>query len=121
MEQVELKSITQLSAKELIKVAQEFGTPLYVYHAEKIKEQYEKLASAFSESKVVFFYACKALTNISVLKYIRSLGANIDCSSINEAKLALHAGFLPQQVLYTSNGIGFDEIEEAVSLKVNIN
>jgi diaminopimelate decarboxylase len=121
MEQVELKSMTQISAKELVKAAQEFGTPLYVYHAEKIKEQYEKLTHAFSQSNVVFFYASKALTNISVLKYIRSLGANIDCSSINEAKLALHAGFLPQQILYTSNGIGFDEIEEAVSLKVNIN
>ncbi|MBL7744679.1 MAG: diaminopimelate decarboxylase [Chitinophagaceae bacterium] len=111
----------QLSPEQLTALAKEFGTPLYVYHAEKIKEQYEKLAKAFSGSNVVFFYACKALTNVSVLKYIRSLGANVDCSSINEAKLALHAGFLPQQVLYTSNGIGFDEIEEAVKLGVNIN
>ena len=113
--------MAQLTAKELIKAAQEFGTPLYVYHAEKIKEQYKKLTTAFNKSNVVFFYACKALTNISVLKYIKSLGANIDCSSINEAKLALHAGFLPNQILYTSNGIGFDEIEEAVLLRVNIN
>src|SRR5258706_2831464 len=121
MEQLKVKTMTQLSAKDLIKAAQEFGTPLYVYHAEKIKDQYAKLAAAFRQSNVVFFYACKALTNISVLKYIKSLGANIDCSSINEAKLALHAGFLPHQILYTSNGIGFDEIEEAVLLKVNIN
>ncbi len=111
----------QLSNEQLSQLAREFGTPLYVYHAEKIKEQYEKLATAFSGSNVVFFYACKALTNVSILKYIKSTGANIDCSSINEAKLALHAGFLPQQVLYTSNGIGFDEIEEAVNLRVNIN
>jgi diaminopimelate decarboxylase len=121
MEQLEVKPMAQLTAKQLIKAAQEYGTPLYVYDAGKISEQYEKLTSAFSQSNVVFFYACKALTNISVLKHIRSLGANVDCSSINEAKLALHAGFLPQQVLYTSNGIGFDEIEEAVLLKVNIN
>ncbi len=121
MEKMEVKTMAQLSATQLISAAEEFGTPLYVYHAEKIKEQYEKLTTAFSQSNVVFFYACKALTNISILKYIKSLGANIDCSSINEAKLALHAGFIPQQVLYTSNGIGFDEIEEAVALKVNIN
>jgi len=121
MEQLEVKPMTQLAAKELVEAAREFGTPLYVYHAEKIKEQYEKLTHAFRGSNVVFFYASKALTNISVLKHIKSLGANIDCSSINEAKLALHAGFLPQQVLYTSNGIGFDEIEEAALLKVNIN
>ncbi|MDP4264516.1 MAG: diaminopimelate decarboxylase [Bacteroidota bacterium] len=111
----------QLSNEQLIRAAKDFGTPLYVYHAEKIKEQYEKLTNAFSKSNVVFFYACKALTNISILSYIQSLGANIDCSSINEAKLALHAGFAPTQVLYTSNGIGFDEIEEAASLGVNIN
>ncbi len=111
----------QLSDEQLAALANKFGTPLYVYHAEKIKEQYEKLATAFSKSNVVFFYACKALTNVSILKYIRSLGANIDCSSINEVKLALLAGFLPQQILYTSNGIGFDEIEEAVTLGVNIN
>jgi diaminopimelate decarboxylase len=111
----------ELNNEQLIQLAQQFGTPLYVYHAEKIKIQYEKLTTAFSQSNVVFFYACKALTNVSILKYIKSLGANVDCSSINEAKLALHAGFLPSQILYTSNGIGFDEIEEAAGLKVNIN
>jgi diaminopimelate decarboxylase len=111
----------QLSTAQLQEIAKQFGTPVYVYHAEKIKQQYEKLTSAFSQSNVVFFYACKALTNISILKYMKSLGANVDCSSINEVKLALHAGFLPPQVLYTSNGIAFDEIQEAVRLGVNIN
>jgi diaminopimelate decarboxylase len=112
---------SQLSNQSLIELAKEFGTPLYVYHSEKIKEQYEKLVSAFSGSNVVFFYASKALTNVSVLKYICSLGANVDCSSINEVRLALHAGFSPERILYTSNGIGFDEIEEAAGFGVNIN
>jgi len=111
----------QLSPEYLISLGQQFGTPLYVYHAEKIKEQYNKLTAAFSNSDTLFFYACKALTNVNILKYICSLGANVDCSSINEAKLALHAGFPPSRILYTSNGIGFDEIEEAVSLGIIIN
>ena len=110
-----------LSPQQLIAIAGEFGTPLYVYHAEKIKEQYEKLVTAFSNMNTVFFYACKALTNINILKYIKSLGANIDCSSINEVKLALHAGFTAERILYTSNGIAFDEIEEAKELGVIIN
>ncbi len=110
-----------LSGQYLIELANEFGTPLYVYHAEKIKEQYQKLTTAFSNSNTVFFYACKALTNINILRYIKSLGANIDCSSINEVKLALYAGFPPARVLYTSNGISFSEIEEAQSLGVIIN
>ncbi|MFX4914282.1 hypothetical protein ABTC20_18905, partial [Acinetobacter baumannii] len=54
-------------------------------------------------------------------QHIQRIGANIDCSSINEAKLALRAGFKGSQILYTSNGIHFSEIEEAVSLGVYIN
>lgn len=110
-----------LSYTQLAGIAEEFGTPLYVYHAEKISEQYSKLVNAFANSDVKFFYACKALTNISVLRHIKSIGANIDCSSINEVKLALHAEFTPDRILYTSNGIDFAEIEEAKNLGVNIN
>ncbi len=111
----------QLTSQQLIQVAEQFGTPVYVYHAEKIAAQYKKLTTAFNGSNVVFFYACKALTNINVLKFIRSLGASIDCSSINEVKLALYAGFDAKNILYTSNGIAFDEIAEAKELGVNIN
>lgn len=111
----------QLSNEILLQAAQQFGTPLYVYHAEKITEQFNRLTAAFSKSDVKFFYACKALTNINILKHIKTIGANVDCSSINEVKLALHAGFLPSNVLYTSNGIAFEEIEEAKNLGVHIN
>src|SRR6201996_6961978 len=111
----------QLTPEYLISLGQQFGTPLYVYHAEKIREQYQKLTTAFRGSNTVFFYACKALTNINILKYVCSLGANVDCSSINEVRLALHAGFPKERILYTSNGIGFDEIAEAKDLGVIIN
>ena len=64
-----------LSPEQLIAVAKEFGTPVYVYHAEKIKEQYQKLVTAFSGTNTVFFYAAKALTNVNILRYIKSIGA----------------------------------------------
>ncbi len=111
----------QLSNEQLVACAQQFGTPLYVYHAERIREQYEKLTSAFRGMNTLFFYASKALTNVNILRYIRDIGCNVDCSSINEVKLALYAGFAPSRVLYTSNGIAFEEIEEAASLGVHIN
>lgn len=111
----------QLSHQQLIEIAKEFGTPVYVYHAERVKEQYEKLLSAFSGTDARFFYAAKALTNINILKYIRSLGCNADCSSINEVELALKAGFAPQNILYTSNNISFEEITEAKNAGVHIN
>ena len=110
-----------LSKEQLTAIASQYGTPVYVYHAETIENQYRKLSSAFRNSNAVFFYACKALTNINILKHVKQLGANVDCSSINEVKLALYAGFPPERVLYTSNGIAFSEIEEAKELGVNIN
>ncbi|MEN9685559.1 MAG: hypothetical protein RLZZ28_1345 [Bacteroidota bacterium] len=112
---------TILSNDQLINIAKEYGTPVYVYHAEKITEQYRKLQKAFEQSSTRFFYAGKALTNVNILKHIKSIGCNIDCSSINEAKLAIYAGFEPKNILYTSNGIAFSEIAEAVELGININ
>ncbi len=111
----------QLTTEQLLHAAEKFGTPLYVYHIEKITEQYQKLTQAFANSDVKIFYACKALTNINILKHFHSLGSNIDCSSINEVKLALHAGFSSNRILYTSNGIAFNEIEEAQQLGIHIN
>ncbi|WP_298296947.1 diaminopimelate decarboxylase [Hydrotalea sp.] len=110
-----------LSNQTLMAIAQQYGTPVYVYHAEKIKAQYQHLTRAFVATNTHFFYACKALTNINILKYIGNLGCNIDCSSINEVMLALHAGIPASRILYTSNGITFEEIEEAVQQGVHIN
>lgn len=110
-----------LSKEQLLAAAAQFGTPLYVYDADNITSQYQKLTSAFAKTNTQFFYACKALTNISILKHIKNIGCNVDCSSINEVKLALHAGFTPDRVLYTSNGIHFSEIAEAKELGVHIN
>ena len=111
----------QLSAKELTEIANEFGTPVYVYHAEKIAEQYNKLLQAFNSFDSKIFYACKSLSNINILKYICSLGASLDCVSINEVKLGLLAGFSKENILYTPNCVDFNEILEAKELGVNIN
>ncbi len=110
-----------LSHQQLIDIANQFGTPVYVYNADRITTQYEKLTAAFQGTDARFFFACKSLTNINILRHIKSLGCNVDCSSINEAKLALLAGFEPQNILYTSNGIHFSEIEEAQQLGIHIN
>lgn len=111
----------QLTNEELIQVAKEFGTPVYVYNADQIEQQYLQLRNVFDPQRVKIFYAAKALTNLSVLRFIKKLGANVDCSSINEVKLAIQAGFDPSRILYTSNGIHFTEIEEALLLGVFVN
>ncbi len=111
----------QLSREQLVQVANEFKTPLYVYHAERMEEQLQKLQQAFAKCDAKFFYACKALTNINVLKLMKQAGAFLDTVSINEVKLGLKAGFDPKDILFTPNCVDFDEIQQGKDLGVNIN
>lgn len=111
----------QLSNDQLLAVANEYGSPVYVYHAEKIAEQFGKLTNAFADHPTRIYYACKALSNVNILKYMRGLGACIDCVSINEVKLAQFAGYKNQEILFTPNCVDFKEILEATELGVRIN
>jgi diaminopimelate decarboxylase len=106
---------------DLTAVCKEFGTPLYVYDAKKIIDQLTSLKNAFSETDVRIKYAAKALTNISILKLLKKNGAGVDVVSIQEAHLALGAGFLPHEIMYTPNCVDFSEIVEGVELGLNIN
>src|SRR5580658_7302451 len=90
-----------LPAKLLVELADEFGSPVYVYHAEKIGKQYHHLKKAFSKSDVKIYYACKALTNINILKLIKQLGCGLDTVSIMEIQLGLKAGFTPDEIFFT--------------------
>ena len=111
-----------MEVKDLLSVAHTFGSPVYVYDANKISAQYERLTKAFAAvPSLRINYAMKALSNISVLKLMRKLGAGLDTVSIQEVKLGLHAGFAPEQIIFTPNGVSMEEIEEAASLGVQLN
>jgi diaminopimelate decarboxylase len=110
-----------LSDAVLLKAAADYGTPLYVYDRDRIVFQYQQLKQAFRQTPTRFFYACKALTNVNVLKVLADEGSGIDCVSINEVRLALLAGFTPDRIIFTPNSVGMDEYQEAVSMGVHIN
>lgn len=110
-----------LSNDILLKAAEAFSTPLYVYDEERIRFQYHKLVHAFHQSDVRIFYACKALSNINILRIFQQMGAGIDCVSLNEVQFALRAGFEPKTIIFTPNSVSFEDYREAVSLGVNIN
>ena len=112
---------TPVSSSLLMNAAAEFGTPLYVYDEASIISQYKLLLHTFRRNDVRIFYACKALTNINILKIIHLLGGGIDCVSINEVKLAMKAGFTPQQIIFTPNSVAIEEYLEATELGLNIN
>jgi diaminopimelate decarboxylase len=106
----------------LLQIASDFGSPVYVYDSEKITSQYKRLTSAFHKVKhLKLNYAVKALSNVSVLKLFNTLGSGLDTVSIQEVRLGLVAGFLPEQIIYTPNGVSLEEIEMAAQLGVQIN
>lgn len=102
-------------------VAKQFGTPLYVYDSNKIADQINSLKRAYAGADLKIKYAAKALTNISILKFIRNQGVGIEVVSPQEAQLALHAGFTPAEILFTPSGVDFSEIEEGVTHGFSIN
>ncbi len=107
---------------KLIQAASEFGSPLYIYDANKIKYQYNRLVKSFKSVKnLQLNYAVKALSNISILKYLIDLGSGIDAVSIQEVHLALKGGINPEKIIYTPNGVSMDEIKFASELGVKIN
>ncbi len=106
---------------ELTALCKEFGAPLYVYDGQKIVDQLKSLKNAFSQTDVRIMFAAKALTNLSILKLLKDNGSGVDVVSINEARLALHAGFAPGQIMFTPNCVAFEEIVEGVELGLNIN
>jgi len=106
----------------LLQIAEEFGSPIYVYDAHKIEAQYKRLTNAFSGvQNLKVHYAAKALTNISVLKFVSNLGAALDTVSIQEVQLGLKAGFAPENIIYTPNGVSLKELETVAELGVQIN
>lgn len=111
-----------MNSETLIDVTRRYGAPLYVYDTAVMKAQYERITNAFKPiKKLKIHFACKALSNINVLKFFKSIGSGLDTVSIQEAKLGLLAGFKPEDIIYTPNGVSINEIEEAASLGLIIN
>jgi len=105
----------------LTSLAEKYGTPLYIYDSQRIKNQYEKLLNSFSVKNIRIHYACKALTNINILRILHSLGAGLDAVSLGEIKIGMKAGFEPKDIIYTPNCVSVKELEEAIALGVRMN
>jgi len=107
---------------DLLKITEDYSSPIYVYDSAKIVSQYKRLTSAFKQVKNLRInYAVKALSNINILKLLHNCGSGLDTVSIQEIKLGLAAGVPAKDIIYTPNGVSMIEIEEAVKLGVQIN
>lgn len=109
------------SGVSLLPLVEKYGSPLYVYDEATIVKQYQKLENAFKDIPFKIKYACKANTNINILKILKNLGAGLDTVSIQEVMLGLQVGFEPHEILYTPNCVSFEEIEKAIEKGIVIN
>lgn len=104
-----------------LELAEIYGCPFYVYDSAVIKRQYDRISKAFNVKKLKINYACKALTNINILRLLKDLGAGLDTVSIQEVLLGIKAGYDPQDIIYTPNCVSLEEIEQATVYGVRIN
>lgn len=99
-----------------------YGAPLYVYDTAIIARQYAVLRNSFAAAgHLEVHYACKALTNLHILQYVKQLGCGADTVSIQEVDLALLAGFEPHEIMFTPNCVSFAEVEAAIQKGVRLN
>lgn len=104
-----------------LELIEQYGSPLYVYDAAIIERQYKRMSSAFDVADLRINYACKANTNINILRLLQRLGAGLDAVSIQEVQLGLKAGFQADRIMYTPNCVALDEVAAAIKLGVRIN
>lgn len=95
-------------------LAQNYGTPLYVYDFDAMSAQFEALKEAFRGRKSILAYAVKANSNLSVVKHFAQLGSGADCVSIGEVRRALMAGVPKYRIIFSGVGKRDDEIREAI-------
>jgi len=111
-----------MNSSSLLQLAKKYGSPLYIYDTDKIASQYNRITHAFSGVKnVKINYAVKALSNINILKVFNQLGSGLDTVSVQEVQLGMAAGALPENIIFTPNGVSLEEIEEVAALGVQIN
>ncbi len=112
----------RIGGVDVLELVERFGAPVYVYDAARMQQQYDRINAAFGGVKRLRInYACKALTNLNVLRLFRQLGSGLDTVSMQEVELGLMAGFDPHDILFTPNCVGLEEVNEAVSKGVRMN
>jgi diaminopimelate decarboxylase len=112
----------QIGGVDVLQIVEQHDAPVYVYDADTMKRQYDRMTKAFGKVKRLRInYACKALTNLNVLRLFNQWGSGLDTVSIQEVELGLLAGFDPHDILFTPNCVSFEEVSVAVGKGVRIN
>lgn len=110
-----------LGGLRAVQLAEKYKTPLYVYDEGIIVKKYRCLAEYIRYPRLRIYYACKANSNLAIMKILKKEGAYIDAVSPGEIFLAFHAGFSPQRIMFTGNNVTDEEMQFAIKKGVMIN
>jgi diaminopimelate decarboxylase len=102
----------------LTDLAASHGTPLYVYSGDDIERRYRAVDTAFASHPHAMHYALKANSTLAVARLLRGLGSGVDANSGGEIDVALRAGFIPPQIVFTGVGKTHAELAQAIDLGV---
>ncbi len=102
------------------KLSQKYGSPLYIYNGDTIIKKYTDFVNAFNVENLKVHFAVKALSNLSILRLFKELGAGLDCVSIEEVNLGIQAGFSPEDIIFTPNGVSIEEYRKAIEIGIKI-
>ena len=106
---------------QLLELAEQYGTPLYVYDLDRVVDNYRNLFNFIKYEKLQVHYALKANYNIALLKALRDAGAGLDTVSPGEVHLALALGFEREKIIFTANNLTDAEVDEVQALGVLFN
>jgi diaminopimelate decarboxylase len=102
------------------RLKEKYGTPLYVYSEEILRERCRDIKNLLPDKNVRINYSAKANTNLELLKIIREEGLDVDAMSPGEIYIELMAGFKPEQIFYISNNVSAEEMKYAIDRNVMV-
>ncbi|TBR44369.1 diaminopimelate decarboxylase [Marinomonas agarivorans] len=100
-------------------IADEFGTPCYVYSRATLERHYRAYADAFASHPTLICYAVKASSNIAILNVLAKQGAGFDIVSVGELERVLKAGGDPAKVMFSGLGKQAYEMERALEVGIH--
>jgi diaminopimelate decarboxylase len=105
-------------AVSLETIANQFGTPTYVYSKNTLIQTFESFKKGLLKTDHLICFAVKANSNIAILNLFSSLGAGFDIVSGGELERVLYAGGDPQKIVFSGVGKTASEIEAALKTKI---
>ena len=113
-----IESVDFFKGNDIEKIAKEYGTPLYVYNEDILRDRMHKVANIVTKYPYKANYSMKANSNLSILKIAHEEGVNCDAMSEGEIRLLLAAGFSKDEIFFVPNNIDRDEMKYAIDLGI---